>query len=232
MKPRKLLERRRLPLRRVIFDCDGVLVDSEPPTNRLMAHELTALGWAMTPDEVEQRFLGMTLDAMVPVIEERLRIKLPDDWLDEVVHRLIQVFEDEVEPIPGAVETLHALNEMRVPWRVASNSSHAEMAAKFRRIGISDLANGRVHSFHDVPNGKPAPDLYLAAAATERVAPGECLVIEDSVRGVAAAVAAEMQCLGFAHNSDGAALRAAGAVPFHSMFELPGLIRIARRSPA
>jgi HAD superfamily hydrolase (TIGR01509 family) len=232
MKPRKLLERRRLPLRLVIFDCDGVLVDSEPPTNRLMAHELTALGWAMTPDEMEQRFLGMTLDAMVPVIEEHLRIKLPNDWLDEVVHRLIQVFEDEVEPIPGAVETLHALNEMRVPWRVASNSSHAEMAAKFRRIGISDLASGRVHSFHDVPNGKPAPDLYLAAAATECVAPGECLVIEDSVRGVTAAVAAEMQCLGFAHNSDGTALRAAGAVPFHSMFELPGLIRIARRLPA
>jgi HAD superfamily hydrolase (TIGR01509 family) len=232
MTPRELLERRTAPLRLVVFDCDGVLVDSEPPTNCVVAHELAALGWQMTPDEVERMFLGMTLDAMVPVIEQRLGLKVGEGWLDGLVRRLIDVFEREVEPIPGAVETLHALNEMRVPWRVASNSSHAEMAAKFRRIGIADLATGRVHSFHDVPNGKPAPDLYLAAAAAERVAPAECLVIEDSARGVAAAVAADMQCLGFAHNSDGAALRAAGAVPFHSMFELPALIEAARRLPA
>jgi HAD superfamily hydrolase (TIGR01509 family) len=232
MTPRELLERRTAPLRLVIFDCDGVLVDSEPPTNRLVAQELAALGWQMTPDEVEHRFLGMTLDAMVPIIEERLGMRLPAAWLEGVVHRLVQVFEDEVEPIPGAIETMHALNEMHVPWRVASNSSHAEMAAKFKRIGISRLAAGRVHSFHDVPNGKPAPDLYLAAAAAEGVDPAACLVIEDSVRGVTAAVAAGMQCLGFAHNSDGAALRAAGAVPFHSMFELPELIKTARRLAA
>jgi HAD superfamily hydrolase (TIGR01509 family) len=130
------------------------------------------------------------------------------------------------------VEALDALDEMRLPWRVASNSSRAEMVAKFKRIGISHRVAGRLHSHHDVPNGKPAPDLYLAAAAAEGVAPAECLVIEDSARGVTAAVAAGMQCLGLALHSDGAALRAAGAVPFHAMAELPALVKAARRLPA
>ncbi len=232
MTPRDLLARRAALLRLVIFDCDGVLVDSEPPTNRVIAHDLTALGWPMTPDDAERIFLGMTSEAMLPVIEARLGIKLPDDWLAGFIQRLIKVFELEVEPIPGAVETLHALNEMRIPWRVASNSSHTEMAAKFTRIGISHLVPGRLHSHHDVPHGKPAPDLYLAAAAAEGVAPAECLVIEDSARGVTAAVAAGMPCLGFARHSDGASLRAVGAVPFHSMFDLPALIETARGLPA
>jgi beta-phosphoglucomutase-like phosphatase (HAD superfamily) len=82
-----------------------------------------------------------------------------------------------------------------------------------------------------VPRGKPAPDLYLAAAVAADVVPAECLVIEDSARGVEAAIAAEMQCLGLARHTDAAALRAAGAVPFHSMFELPALIEAARRLP-
>ena len=232
MTPRDLLARRTAPLRLVIFDCDGVLVDSEPPTNRVIAHDLTALGWPMTPDDAERTFLGMTSEAMIPVVEARLGIRLPDDWLAGFIERLIAVFETEVEPIPGAVETLRARSEMHVPWRVASNSSHAEMAAKFRRIGIAHLVPGRLHSHHDVPNGKPAPDLYLAAAAAEGVAPAECLVVEDSARGVTAAVAAGMQCLGLVQHGDGAALRAAGAVPFHSMFELPALVEAARKLPA
>jgi HAD superfamily hydrolase (TIGR01509 family) len=232
MTPAALLARRTAPLRLVIFDCDGVLVDSEPPTNRVIARELTAMGWPMTPDDAERIFLGMTSEAMVPVVEARLGIKLPDDWVHGFVQRLIKVFEQEVEPIPGAIETLRALNEMHVSWRVASNSSHAEMAAKFARVCISKLVAGRLHSHHDVPQGKPAPDIYLAAAAAEGAAPAECLVIEDSARGAQAAVAAGMQCLGFARRSDGADLRAAGAVPFHSMFELPALIDAARKLPA
>ena len=86
-----------------------------------------------------------------------------------------------------------------------------------------------MHSHHDVARGKPAPDLFLAAAAAEGVAPSECLVIEDSVPGARAAAAAGMDCLGYAPNSDGAALRTVGAIPFHSMFDLPDLIAAARR---
>jgi HAD superfamily hydrolase (TIGR01509 family) len=169
---------------------------------------------------------------MVPLIEARLGIRLPDNWVEGFTRRLIEVFKAEAEPVPGAIDTLQALTAMRLPWRIASNSSHAELAAKFSKIGIPHLVAGRLHSHHDVPRGKPAPDLYLAAATAEGVAAAECLVIEDSVRGVQAAIAAEMQCLGFARHTDADALRAAGAAPFRSMFELPALIEAAPRLPA
>jgi beta-phosphoglucomutase-like phosphatase (HAD superfamily) len=121
---------------------------------------------------------------------------------------------------------------MGVRWRVASNSSHAEMEAKFARLGLSALVAGRVHSHTDVARGKPAPDLFLAAAAAEGVDATECLVIEDSLPGVRAAVAAGMDCLAYAPHSDGALLRAAGAVPFRAMADLPRLIETAWRRAA
>jgi HAD superfamily hydrolase (TIGR01509 family) len=229
MTPAELIARRTAPLRLVIFDCDGVIVDSEPLSNRVVADELTRLGWVTTPEEAERMFIGLNCEAMVPVIEAHLGRKLPLDWADRLVDRLVEAFSREVEPIPGALEALQALSALGVAWRVASNSSHAELAAKFGRIGISDVVAGRLHSHHDVAQGKPAPDLFLAAAAAEGVAAAECLVIEDSVPGARAAAAAGMDCLGFAPRSDGTALRAARAVPFHSMFELPALIAAARR---
>jgi len=232
MTPLELLAFRSVPLRLVIFDCDGVLVDSEPPTNRLVARELTQLGWAMTAEEAQRIFLGMNLESMVPVIESRLGIVLPEDWTDTLLQRLLKILAEESTAIPGAVETLRALSAAGIPWRVASNSSHAEMEIKFARIGISDLTEGRLHSHHDVPRGKPAPDLFLAAAAAEDAAPLACLVVEDSVPGVRAAAAAGMDCLGYAGHTDGAALRNAGAVLFRSMFELPALIEAAWRTPA
>jgi beta-phosphoglucomutase-like phosphatase (HAD superfamily) len=118
-----------------------------------------------------------------------------------------------------------------LPWRIASNSSHTEMEAKFGRAGWTGLVAGRVHSAVDVIErggaGKPAPDVFLAAARAEGVAPANCLVIEDSVHGVTAARAAGMDCLGLARHDDGAALRGAGAVPFRSMHDIPDLLRIA-----
>jgi HAD superfamily hydrolase (TIGR01509 family) len=206
-----------------------VIVDSEPVSNRLIAEKLSALGWTMTAAEAERMFIGMNFEAMVPLVEARLGRKLPADWTDGIVEQLVDLLAREVEPIPGAVEALRALSELGVPWRVASNSSHVEMRAKFGRIGVADIVAGRAHSHHDVTSGKPAPDLFLAAAAAEGVAPEECIVIEDSVMGARAAAAAGMDCLGFAPRCDGAALRAVGAVPFHSMFELPALIAAARR---
>jgi HAD superfamily hydrolase (TIGR01509 family) len=232
MTPAELIMRRAAPLRLVIFDCDGVIVDSEPVSNRLVAEELTGLGWAMTAAEAERMFIGMNFEAMVPLVEARLGRRLPSDWADRLVDRLVVVLGGEVEAIPGAPDALRALSALGLPWRVASNSSHAEMRAKFGRLGIADLVAGRLHSHHDVARGKPAPDLFLAAAAAERAVPGECLVIEDSVPGARAAAAAGMDCLGFAPQSDGAALRSVGAVPFHSMFDLPALLAAARRVTA
>ncbi len=208
----------------IIFDCDGVLVDSEPVSNRVVASELTRLGWAMTPEEADTRFLGMTFPDMVPVIEAQLQRTLPDSWRDDLIGELMNRMAEEVEPIPGALAALHGVSALGLPWRIASNSSHREMAVKFRRIGIEALAAGRIHSFEDVARGKPAPDLFLAAAAAEGIAPSATLVIEDSVTGARAAAAAGMACLGYAPHGDNPRLRETGAFLFDDMHTLPALI--------
>jgi HAD superfamily hydrolase (TIGR01509 family) len=223
----QMLRARRVPLQLVIFDCDGVLVDSEPVTNRLVARELTRLGWPMTGEECQVRFLGLNISAMMPIIEAELGRPLPARWADDLEARLVVVLGEEVELMPGAAAALAETTRLGLPWRIASNSSHGELRAKFGRNGLGDLVAGRLHSHHDVPFGKPAPDLFLAAAAAEGVAPASCLVIEDSLPGVRAAMAAGMSCLGFCPGGDGAPLLAAGAAPFHSLYDLPMLLRSA-----
>ncbi len=223
MTPSDWLGARKSPVRLVIFDCDGVIVDSEPVANRITAASLTRLGWTMTPAESQARFLGMTLTDMQPVIEAFLGHPVPDGWKQGLTRELVDALSREAVPVAGAITALRAVGDLGLAWRIASNSSHAEMRAKFSCLGITDLVAGRVHSHRDVGRGKPAPDLFLAAASAEAVPPGECLVIEDSVPGARAAAAAGMACLGYAPHSDGAALREWGAMPFRSMFELPAL---------
>ena len=232
MSPLELMRCRRAELRLVIFDCDGVIVDSEPVSNRVVADDLSALGWTMTPDEADRRFLGMTLTDMVPVIERQLGHVVPPGWQDGLKRHLVEALALHAQAVVGAVEALAGVTALGLPWRVASNSSHAEMHAKFSRLGLLALVRGRVHSHDDVARGKPAPDLFLAAATAEGVAAADCVVIEDSPTGVRGAVAAGMDCLAYAPHSDGAALRAAGAVPFHSMFDVPGLVAAALRRAA
>jgi HAD superfamily hydrolase (TIGR01509 family) len=205
-----------------------VLVDSEPIANRLVSAELGKLGWVLTADEANTVFLGMTLTNMVPVIEARLGRQVPEGWKQMIMRQTMAAKAAEAMPIPGALEALRAVSRLGLAWRVASNSSHEEMRVKFARIGASELVAGRVHSHRDVGRGKPAPDLFLAAAAAEGMAPDACVVVEDSVVGVQAAMAAGMDCLGYAPHSDGAALREAGAAPFSSMFDLPRLLGLAR----
>ncbi|HLB96641.1 MAG TPA: HAD-IA family hydrolase [Acetobacteraceae bacterium] len=224
---RQMLRARRAPLHLVIFDCDGVLVDSEPVTNRVVAAELTRLGWPMNAAGCQVRFLGMNLSAMVPLIEAKLGRPLPARWPHDLEERLVTVLGEDVELMPGAEAALAETTRLGLPWRIASNSSHAELRAKFGRNGLGDLVAGRLHSHHDVRLGKPAPDLFLAAASAEGVAPENCLVIEDSLPGVRAAMAAGMTCLGFCPDDDGARLMAAGAAPFHSLHDLPMLLRLA-----
>jgi HAD superfamily hydrolase (TIGR01509 family) len=230
--PQSLIAARTAPLRLVIFDCDGVLVDSEPVANRVVAADLTAIGWPMTPAEADRLFLGMTLTDMQPVIEARLGRALPQAWKPALMARMVEALSLEATAIPGAVDALHAVSALGLAWRVASNSSHQEMAAKFTRIGIAELVRGRVHSHRDVGRGKPAPDLFLATAAAEPAHPAECLVIEDSIPGARAAAAAGMQCLAYVSHGDGTAMRAEGAVPFGSMRDLPGLLARAWRMAA
>ena len=227
------LRARRHKLALVIFDCDGVLIDSEALCNRVVAAVLTADGWKMSARECEHRFIGMSFYAMLPIIEARLGRSLGADWVDQLVTRVTEAMAREAEPMPGGREALEATTALGLPWRIASNSSHLEMDAKFGRNGWNDLVAGRVHSAVDVialgGAGKPAPDLFLATAVAGGVLPAQCLVIEDSVHGAVAARDAGMDCLSLVPHGDGAALRVAGAVPFRSMLDLPRLLREASR---
>ena len=221
-----------VPLRLVIYDCDGVLIDSEAIASRVCAEALTELGWRMTPAESMAQFMGYSLSGMLPMIEARIGRPVPPGWVAQLCERLVQAMEEESVTVPGAAEALQATAALGLPFRVASNSSHAEMAVKFGRTGLDRLVAGRLHSAGDVRAGKPAPDVFLAAAAAEGVPPAACIVVEDSVPGTRGAVAAGMAVIGLDPHGNGAALRAAGAYPVRSLAELPALFRTAMRRAA
>jgi HAD superfamily hydrolase (TIGR01509 family) len=200
----------------IIFDCDGVLIDSESIASRLVARNLTGLGWPMTTEEAMAHFLGMSIVDMVPMVEAKLQRKLPAQWRADLAAQLVAALGTEVTLIPYARDTLERVNELGIDWRIASNSSLEEMAVKFAHTGLSALTAGRAHSASSAiakgGRAKPAPDVFLDAAASARVPPARCLVLEDSSLGVTGAVAAGMTCYGFAPHGDGAHLAAAGAV--------------------
>jgi HAD superfamily hydrolase (TIGR01509 family) len=199
----------------IIFDCDGVLIDSEGLASAVVAADLTALGWEMTPAEAMEIFLGMSIMDMEPMIAARLGHALSPSWRDELAAKLLVALGSGAKLIPGAREMLEGVNRLGIPWRVASNSSDEEMAVKFARTGLSDLTAGRAHAAASViakgGRPKPAPDIFLAAAASAGTPPRDCLVLEDSPLGVTGAVAAGMTCYGFAPHGSGEALREAGA---------------------
>jgi HAD superfamily hydrolase (TIGR01509 family) len=195
----------------IIFDCDGVLIDSEGVASRVVAENLSALGWKMTADEAQKLFLGMSIIDMQPMIEARLGRALPPRWRDGLARALIDALSD-VKLISGARPMLERVEALGIAWRVASNSSEAEMNVKFGATGLLDLTRGLTYSAGaDGRRPKPAPDVYLDAAAQAGVAPGHCLVVEDSALGVRGAVAAGMVCFGFAPHGDDAVLLQAGA---------------------
>jgi HAD superfamily hydrolase (TIGR01509 family) len=200
----------------VIFDCDGVLIDSEGIASAVIAENLTAQGWPMTSAEAEAIFLGMSIQDMQPKIEAQLGRPLGTTWRADLARRLVTALGAGAKLIPGAREALEHVNERGIAWRVASNSSDEEMDVKFARTGLTALVAGRLYSAGRIiaagGRPKPAPDIYITAAREAGVAPADCLVIEDSVVGVTAAVSAGMTVYGLVHHGDGAGLRAAGAV--------------------
>ncbi len=220
------------PLRLVIFDCDGVLVDSEGPSSRVTAQEVSLLGWPMDSAEAMARFTGLRLSDLPPLVAAQTGRPAPDGWVEHVRGRLIATLSEETEAMPGAADVLRATAAIGLPYRVASNSSHEEMAVKFARTGLAPLVAGRVHSARDVAAGKPAPDVFLAAAAAQGVAPQACVVVEDSFPGIAAALAAGMACIALDPHGPGEALRAAGARPVRALSELPALFGAAMHAAA
>ncbi|QNT77812.1 HAD family hydrolase [Entomobacter blattae] len=182
-------------LRLVIFDCDGVLIDSEKPANELIAHEARKLGWDITDDEAHIVFAGQTLPQSGREVEKKLGIKLPEGWAMQVQHKLVEIMREKAEPMPGVYKMLEQVDALGLPFRVGSNSSHAEMEAKFATTGLDEIMEGITHSAKDMGIPKPRPDIYLHAAEEEGVAPEECIVLEDSDPGVQAAKDAGMGCV-------------------------------------
>lgn len=219
----------------VLFDCDGVLADSEPLVNRVIAADLTLRGWSMTPDEAGHTFLGTALPDMVPRIEAVVGA-LPADWMTLISHRVAAVMAEEVEPVPGAPEALQAIRASGIPMAVASNSTRLELGTKLRRLGFAGHFPGRILSFEDVPRPKPWPDIYLAAARACSADPADCIVVEDSLPGVRAGIAAGCRVFGFAKELSREQLEAEGAHPFSDMGQLPALLGLgpvpAREAPA
>ncbi|MBS7791196.1 HAD-IA family hydrolase [Roseococcus sp. SDR] len=197
----------------VLFDCDGVLADSETLSNRIVAEEITALGWVLDGHAAQREFLGLSLPDMLPIIEGRVG-PVPEGWGLALSHRIAREMEIGVTAMPGARAALEAVAAAGLPMAVCSNSARAELGMKMRVLGFEGFFEGRVFSFQDVARPKPAPDLYLAAAQACGVAPAECLVVEDSATGVAAGLAAGCQVvslvpdLGVPHLEDMARLAA------------------------
>ena len=208
----------------VVFDCDGVLVDSEPIANRVMAEAVTALGWPLTTADCIVRFKGRHLDTVIAAVEARLGRPVPEDWVPNLRAATGAAFERELQLVPGVLEALDAVAESGVAYCVASQGPPEKMAVSLGVTGLRARFDGRIFSAYQVERGKPHPDLFLFAAAAMGVAPRACVVIEDSPLGVTAARAAGMNVLGFAPESGGAGLAAAGARLFRDMAELPGLL--------
>jgi HAD superfamily hydrolase (TIGR01509 family) len=211
----------------VIFDCDGVLVDSEVISCRAHAEMLTRHGYPITSDEVLARFLGVSDREARLIIEAELGRYLPDDFELQVKQATLQFYAGDLQAISYVGETIGAI---ALPKCVASSGTPEKIQHGLVCAGLYDLLAPHIFSASQVKRGKPAPDLFLFAAEQMQVAPQRCLVIEDSLPGVTAARAAGMTVLGFHGGSHcrpghGDVLRAAGALMiFDDMRELPGLI--------
>jgi HAD superfamily hydrolase (TIGR01509 family) len=206
----------------VIFDCDGVLVDSERISVAIDVRVLAELGWPLTEAEVIDRFVGRSEAYMVAEIEKALGRRLAAGW-DEDYRRLYRdAFEAELAPVEGVVAALDAL---RAPTCVASSSSHERLRHTLGLTGLLERFDGRIFSADDVRHGKPAPDLFLHAAATLGADAVRCAVVEDSRHGVEAARAAGMHAFAYAGGLT-AADRLAGPATtvFEDMRELPALL--------
>ena len=211
----------------IIFDCDGVLVDSEVISCRVHADVLTRHGYPISVEQVFDRFLGRSSRQAHLEVEAELGRSLPDDYHSQLQDDLFQSFATTLDAIPHIDQALAAITQ---PVCVASSGSHARMRVSLGRAGLYDKFAPNIFSASQVQHGKPAPDLFLFAAAQMATSPERCLVIEDSLAGIAGARAAGMTVFGFHGGSHcrpgyGDTLRAAGAaVTFDDMRQLPGLI--------
>jgi HAD superfamily hydrolase (TIGR01509 family) len=211
----------------VIFDCDGVLVDSEPLANTSFSRALKAQGLDWSVEETMRRLMGRSLKSAVEICEAELGRKLPDDFLEKMQARTYQSFRDApLQPIAGVKDAIVALQAARADTCVASSGALEKMRFTLGLTGLWRLFGGRIFSSSQVPRGKPFPDLFLHAALAMNVQPFDCVVVEDSVPGVQAARAAGMRALAYAGApfADRDGLGGAGGFLFNDMKQLPDLV--------
>ena len=219
----------------VIFDCDGVLVDSEVISCRAHAETLTRHGYPITSDQVLDRFLGVSDREARLIVEAELGRSLPGDFEVQMKQAALQRYTEDLRTIPYVGEVIAAIG---LPKCVASSGTPGKIRHGLSCAGIYDLLAPHIFSATQVKRGKPAPDLFLFAARQMAAPPGRCVVVEDSVPGIAGALAAGMTVLGFHGGSHcrsgyGDTLRGAGAVAtFKDMRQLPDLLAQIDQKPA
>ena len=189
----------------VLFDCDGVLVDSERLTNQLLRDDLAARGLDLTVEEVMGLFVGGTTESVVDEAT-RLGAEMPPNWIEGFYAKMFARLDAEVEAVPGAPELVDTLFERKTPMAVGSNGPTAKMQITLSRTGLLSKLSPHIYSARDLGAPKPKPDIYLHAARQLGVAPAHCVVIEDSVSGAKSAKAAGMRCIGYAAEGQGASL--------------------------
>lgn len=193
----------------VIFDCDGVLVDSEPLSLDVLVRVLRTAGVEMDAEEATERFLGKSLMTMTKILHDDFGLHVDEPFLEDMRRDLYQRFETELQPIAGIAGVLDALDVRRC---VASSSQMERIRLSLTITGLIDRLDPHIFSATMVTNGKPAPDLFLHAAGVMGVAPEKCIVIEDSPAGVVAAKAAGMRVFAFTGASHARTERHLGAI--------------------
>jgi HAD superfamily hydrolase (TIGR01509 family) len=215
----------------VLFDCDGVLVDSEAITNGVLRDMLAERGWVMTLEECLHQFLGKAVIDQGPLIAERTGQPVTAEWMAQFRERRNLMLTRHVKPI---AQIQQALQAVQAQWgdciACASGADRPKIELQLRLTGLAPFFAGRVFSGQEQASNKPAPDVYLAAARALGADPRRCAVVEDSVTGVTAGAASGATVFGYAPAGDGAGLRSAGAAQvFGAMSELPGLLLGAAR---
>lgn len=210
----------------VIFDCDGVLVDSEPIANQVKADLFGAYGLVLSPEQAESHFKGLSIPAMVAKIRTDWGVTLPPDFRSRLETVVWAVLEANLQPIAGVAEAVAAVAQSGYALCVASGSSREFTRRKLRMTGLLPHFEDSLYSADQVPRGKPFPDVFLYAASMMGFAPERCVVVEDSVPGVQAGTEAGMRVLAFASTGDAEALQTAGGVVFTDMAELPAFLGI------
>jgi len=215
----------------VIFDCDGVLVDSERLIVKVEAQICRDRGWALTEDDIIREFVGLSDSAMRDRLSELVGEELADDWDAEYIDRYRNALAQDFEAVMGVAAAVDAIQRAGLATCVASSGSHQKMALTLGKTGLFDRFDGRIFSATDpeVARGKPAPDLFLHAAARMGIDPGRCAVVEDSPFGIVAALDAGMVPFGFTGSVIPAhRLALDGVTTFDAMSELPALLTATR----